>query len=842
MKRILTLACFVLMALHASAVLNERDLAQSLSVLRVELKTAYLQQKQNMARFQMMNEAQHMRMLNIMQKSSQIGLMLYSQKDEYVFDLTYACHEATQQYMDFKRNRLPYDRIAQRMHAEVERYDSLIAALEMLPPSLVQPVMPEGEEGAAAIGISSDSLQRYMLDEQGQADREECLLYAKALRNNFVRFYNQIDSDKDSYQFLDNQLSGLHAYAQKRYQDVQQSIFSNSGTNYFMMLMSLPRYWNFAMRDIYNKYSSSQEYQSVDSEWRGNVVWGYVLFVVFYLVLAIVLSISIVTILMRRVKRLQTEEMRQRRVPMNICLGVLIFAISIMIVRLFLTHNFYVMASNLLVEYAWLLVVIFVSLLVRLNSEQIRNGFRLYTPIVLMGLIIIIFRIVFIPNTLVNLLFPPIVLGFTYWQWRAIRKHSSGVPRSDMFYTWISFAVMLVSCISAWVGYTLMAVEAFIWWLFQLTAIETITLAFTLLGYYERGRLYRRLLREGYSREKIEEEAPKGRFITQTWAFDLIRLALVPIAAAYSVLLSIYLAADVFDLSATVITIFITPFLDVPDVIQLSLFKLVVVAALYFVFRYITYATKAFYRHLRLEAFIDKTGERRVRTNEVNLTLGYNIISILSWGLYIIISIVLLKIPKSGISIVTAGLATGIGFAMKDILNNFFYGIQLMAGRLRVGDYIECDGVQGKVESITYQSTQIITLDDCVMAFLNSTLFAKNFKNLTRNHSYELIKIPIGVAYGTNVDQVRTLLKEELMKLQAKDRYDADIIDPNRGVDVLFDDFGADSVNLLVIQWILVTEKTAYKSHAREIIYNTLRDNHIEIPFPQREVKILNAD
>lgn len=842
MKKLLLFVFALLSAFPADAVLNEKNLAQSLSVLRVELKNAYLQQKQTMARFQMMNEAQHMRMLDIMQKSSQIGLMLYSQKDDYVFDLTYACHEATQQYFDFKRNRMPFDRIANRMRSEVERYDSLIAALEMLPPSLNRPVLPEGEDGAAAMGVSSDSLQRYMLDEQGQADREECLLYAKALRNNFVRFYNQVNEDQASYQFLDEQLSGLHDYARKRYHDVQQSIFSNSGTNYFQLLMRFPRYWEYTKRDLQNKYSSSQDFQSVNSEWRGNVVWGYVMFVLFYLVLAIVLSVSVVTVLLRHVKKLQTEEMKRRRVPLNVCLGVLFFAISIMIVRIFLTHNFYVMASNLLVEYAWLLVVIFVSLLIRLSSDQIRNGFIIYTPIVLMGLIIIIFRIVFIPNTLVNMLFPPIVLGFTIWQWFTIRRHSSGVPRSDMFYTWISFAVMFVSCVSAWIGYTLLAVEVFIWWLFQLTAIQTITLAFSLLGMYEQGKLRRRLLREGITKEEMHRGASKGRYITQTWMFDFVEKALVPIAAVYSILLSIYLAADVFDLSATVIGIFITPFVDVEGVIQLSLFKLVVVAALFFIFRYINYASKAFYRHVRLQNYMNKSGESMVRTNEVNLTLGYNVISILAWGIYFIVAIVLLKIPKSGISIVTAGLATGLGFAMKDILNNFFYGIQLMTGRLRVGDYIECDGVQGKVESISYQSTQIITLDGCVMAFLNSTLFAKNFKNLTRNHSYELIKIPIGVAYGTNVQQVRDLLKEELMKLQAKDRYDCEIIDPNRGIDVLFDDFGADSVNLLVVQWILVAEKALYKSRAREVIYNTLRDNHIEIPFPQREVKILNQN
>lgn len=81
--------------------------------------------------------------------------------------------------------------------------------------------------------------------------------------------------------------------------------------------------------------------------------------------------------------------------------------------------------------------------------------------------------------------------------------------------------------------------------------------------------------------------------------------------------------------------------------------------------------------------------------------------------------------------------------------------MQLMSGRLRVGDYIECDGIRGKVDNITYQSTQIEAVDGSIMAFPNSSLFAKNFKNLTRNNSYEFLGLPVGVAYGTDVDHAR---------------------------------------------------------------------------------------
>ena len=117
---------------------------------------------------------------------------------------------------------------------------------------------------------------------------------------------------------------------------------------------------------------------------------------------------------------------------------------------------------------------------------------------------------------------------------------------------------------------------------------------------------------------------------------------------------------------------------------------------------------------------------------------------------------------------ILAGLVTGMGFAMKDLLENFFYGISLMTGRLKVGDFIECDGIQGKVDSIGYQSTQILTLDGAIIAFLNSALFNKNFKNLTKNHEYEMVKIPVGIAYGSNVEEVRRILTEALEPLCKK--------------------------------------------------------------------------
>ena len=311
-------------------------------------------------------------------------------------------------------------------------------------------------------------------------------------------------------------------------------------------------------------------------------------------------------------------------------------------------------------------------------------------------------------------------------------------------------------------------------------------------------------------------------------------MVVVPVIGVFSIFFSIWWAADVFDLTETVVKIMTTNFLNVPDVVQLSLLKLVMVASQFFVFRYLNYLIKALYH---------KYHKSKIVVNgKPNFTLANNIIAICVWGTYFIISIKMLRIPSTAISVISAGLATGVGFAMKDLLENFFYGISLMTGRVRVGDFIECDGIRGKVDSITYQSTQVVTADGCVIAFLNSSLFSKNFKNITKNHSYELVTVPVGVAYGSNIDEVRKMLIEAVKGQMKKDSDGRDLINTKKPVGVVFDEFGDNSVNLFVTYWVLVEQKFIVTGEVKEAIYNTLNAHHIEIPFPQRDLHIRSVE
>ena len=881
-KGALLLSLLILLPFAAYGVLKERDLQTTLKVLRVELQKAYEDQQVLMTRLEATTAAQHKELVSIMERSSQISLMLYSQKQNYTFDLTFACGQATELYREFNEKRMPYDRILNRIDTEIKRYEGLIATLKGLPPAMKQdsqtviqvidsllpidslatalPEPPQNEtaKGGSALGKilpavqppavpqkagkgkdKGDDTPRHplQLNEQGIQDRAECVHFAETLLENMQQMRAKVEQDNEHYKEISKSLKDLYDYASTRYREIQQNIFKNGEQSYFATLADLPHAILRARQDMNDKYSD-EGYREAHSEWRGPVVYGFGLFILFYLFVATVLSNLIVRPLLRFVPALKDSRVSERKGAIIVSAGVLIFALSIMLAQHFMYHDFLVMATGLLVEFAWMLLAICISLLIRLDGTQMKSGYRIYMPIILMGLIIITFRIIFIPNYLVTLLFPPILLAFTLWQWAVIRKHNDNIPRSDIFYTWVSLLVMAISCVLAWAGYVLFSVQVLIWWLFQLTAIQTITCIYDLLGMYYNSSVKRRT--KAYrARHKALYVAQRGQIVTVTWWSDFLRQVIVPVASVFSVLYCFYLASDVFDLSETCMKVFFHPFLNVPGVISVSLFKLVVVAAAFFVFNYLNRIIKALYRHFRLKNAIRKNGGKLVRTNEINLTLVFNLTSILVWGIYAIAATVLLNIPKSGISIITAGLATGIGFAMKDLLNNFFYGVSLMAGRIRVGDYIECDGVQGKVESITYQSTQIITLDGAVMAILNSSLFGKNFKNLTRNHGYELVKIPVGVAYGTDISTVRNALTEELQKLQRKDRFGHTVIDEEKGFSVLLADFGESSVDLIVAYWVLVGEKIAFTYKAKEVIYDTLNRNHIVIPFPQRDVHVV---
>ena len=170
---------------------------------------------------------------------------------------------------------------------------------------------------------------------------------------------------------------------------------------------------------------------------------------------------------------------------------------------------------------------------------------------------------------------------------------------------------------------------------------------------------------------------------------------------------------------------------------------------------------------------------------------------------------------------------------MKDILENIYYGISLMAGRVKIGDYIVVDNIRGRVASISYTSTLVEAIDGSVIAFQNSQLFTKNYKNMTKNHGYELDILEVGVAYGSNIKQVQKLLENAILQL--------DCINKKRPPHVVLKSFDDSAINLKILVWVPVLTQYYDDGKILECVYETLNKNNIQIPFPQREIRILHG-
>ena len=895
-KRLLIIFAVALaLAIPAYAVFNERNFAQTLTILRSELHQENEKMSQQRDRLMQTNSAQHDQLVEMTKRCNELALILYSQNPDYTFDMTYALEEVTKQYDAYTKQKMPFDKIVERLNLEIERYEHLAEALRRLPPALDKLDILPDSLSAVIDSIASrekthhhdhaamyDSEGRYIrtdevltghletdhdhdedlegghdadepffLDRQGCEDRDSCLAYALNLLEMYTEFRDKIVMDNDHYAAMSARLEESYAFAQDRYRIIQKHIFIDGQDNYFHVLANLPRYTRLAIHDTRVKYgigdSSADALTLSQSDWRGPVIVGFIFFIFFYILIATLVSNLAVRLLRKRVQYFQTEEFKQRSPIVTLLSGVVIFAVTVMIATLLVDQNFFKVASGLLLTYAWLMAAILVSLLIRIPAAHIRKVAQLYLPIALLGLLVISFRIIFIPNRLVNLIFPPIILAFTIWQYVLCRKvRHQKAARGDMLYSWITFGVMLATLVVSWAGYVLLSVQIFIWWLFQLTAIETITAIYVLLDLYEARYINKRRLE--YKKEHtVYDLDRKDSFIAVTWLFDFVKQACLPILMILSVPLCLWLASGIFDLTEIGKEFFYKPFFNLSDkagnaILNLSVYKLVLVSVLYFLFRYICYLLRAVYRRAKSERVMNQEGKTYLQANEINFTLADNVIGFLVWGSYVAIAIVLLKIPMGALSIVAAGLATGLGLAMKDILNNFIYGIQLMSGRLRVGDYIECDGIRGKVTAISYQTTQIQTLEDTLIAFTNTTLFNKNFKNLTRGSAYEFAKVTVGISYGTDVEKVRQLLTAASQKLMTKDKYGRNVVDAKRGISVTVDNFGDSSVDIALKQYVLVEERNGFIARANELIYNTLNENGINIPFPQRDVHIISTE
>ena len=774
----ITILLFIL-TLPTHAVLQEDSLKNSLQVLRSELIAQHLEQTKQLNKSRFITEQVTSQLKEIGDKSAQISLMLYSQKTDNIFDLTYACQQATELWKDFQTKTRPFHDLITESNEEIARYDSLINVLS--------------------------TMYIFGLTPKMKTDRNVCLTLAASIRRMLKERNDSYQEYIQYYKFSQQQLEALDAYAQKRYEEIQSGIFTNSGDNYFKFLKTARLRFNQMNTTLSEKYTSDPV---VASQW--DVKWIITLFsmILIYGLIAILINYLSIRFLVTKVMKTNRFEQKShaflaKRTCIIMLASVITFSIILVIIRLFSPSNFVHMACSLLLEYTWMLTVIFASLLLRVEGSQTHNAYRIYYPLIMIGFFVITFRIVMLPSSIVTLLFPPLLLIDTLWQARMIYRYHKLVPRYDLNFAYMSQLVFVFSLVSAWIGYTMFAVQVIIWWSMQLACILTIAFFKDYLNQYR-------------AKHPIKNLSP-----IKVWALRFIDIVLIPIALVISFFMAVYWATDVFNLSGLTWDLIRDNFIDSTN-IKISVYAIAVVTILWFVFNYLNLTIRD-----AIKLYLKRNDPS---TAEARATMYINVLQVVIWGAWLLTTLSIIKVSSTWLVVVTGGLSTGIGFAMKDILENIYYGISLMAGRIKIGDYIICDDIRGRVSSISYTSTMIEALDGSVIAFQNSQLFTKNYKNMTKNHGYELDILEVGVAYGTKIKEVKALLTDAITSLGVT--YEA------QPVVVRLKSFDDSCITLSIIVWLNVFTRGSDIGDIMECIYETLNKNGIEIPFPQREITI----
>ena len=258
--------------------------------------------------------------------------------------------------------------------------------------------------------------------------------------------------------------------------------------------------------------------------------------------------------------------------------------------------------------------------------------------------------------------------------------------------------------------------------------------------------------------------------------------------------------------------------------VTLSLFQIFLLIALLIAVFWISSRTKRFL----FDRLLTKSGLDRA--------LQYAISQIVSNVVLIVGIIIVLEntgIHLGALAVFAGAVGVGVGFGLQNITSNFISGLVILAERpITIGDRIEVAGIAGQVQQIRARSTVILTNDNIAMIVPNTKFIDSPVTNWTYGDPRVRFRVPVGVAYGSDVNKVCEAL------ITAAREHPATLSDP--APNVYLEKFGESSIDFELVVWSreMSYRPRRFKSDLNFLIDKHLRAAGIRIPYPQRDLHI----
>lgn len=200
-------------------------------------------------------------------------------------------------------------------------------------------------------------------------------------------------------------------------------------------------------------------------------------------------------------------------------------------------------------------------------------------------------------------------------------------------------------------------------------------------------------------------------------------------------------------------------------------------------------------------------------------------------GLYI--SLLFIGIDVSGLVVLVSALGVGIGFGLQNVASNLISGFIILLERpISVGDRVTVGETIGNVVNIGLRSTEIVTPDNIMIIVPNAEFVSNRVTNWTRGRPQTRLHLPVGIAYGSDLERTKRLLLEVAAANPQ--------VLATPAPDVWLTGFGDSALNIELLVWVGKPDLIPkLRSELNFAIEATLRTNGVNIPFPQRDVRVL---